>query len=68
MTDSKQRKAMEDFRSGASKLLVATSVAEEGIDIPDCNLVILYNYGTDEKGRIQTAGNIVVLIQDCTRH
>ena len=41
-----QVRTMANFRQGKLNCLFATSVAEEGLDIPDCNLVIrfdLYN-------------------------
>jgi endoribonuclease Dicer len=34
---------MKKFREGGLNCLFATSVAEEGIDIPDCNLVIRFD-------------------------
>lgn len=37
-----QRKILEGFRKGQYNLLVATDVAEEGIDIDRCRLVIRY--------------------------
>ncbi|KAK5237393.1 Dicer-like protein 1 [Exophiala xenobiotica] len=38
-----QQTVMEKFRSGRINLIFATSVAEEGIDIPQCNLVVRFD-------------------------
>lgn len=52
-----QKGALETFRSsGDSKLLIATSVADEGIDIPACNLVLLYEYVGNVTKMIQVRG------------
>lgn len=56
MTKAEQESALMAFRDGKCKILIATSVAEEGLDIRECNLVIMYNYVTGEVGRIQRAG------------
>jgi hypothetical protein len=40
MTIAKQKQILGDFRRGVYNVMVATSVAEEGIDIPCCNLVV----------------------------
>ena len=41
-TQKEQKKIIEDFTSGIFNILVATSVAEEGLDIPKVDLVIFY--------------------------
>ena len=40
MTDAEQKAVISDFNSGKYNLLVATPVAEEGLDIKQCNLVM----------------------------
>lgn len=41
MSSRAQSKVLQRFRTGAVNTLIVTSVAEEGLDIPACNLVIV---------------------------
>lgn len=51
-----QIEIVNDFREKKLNLLIATSVAEEGFDIPNCNLVIAYNNITNLNSYIQIKG------------
>lgn len=47
---------MNKFRTGKVNLLIATTVAEEGLDIAACNFVIRYGLVTNEIAMIQVSG------------
>uniref|UniRef100_A0A8C7FM60 Activating signal cointegrator 1 complex subunit 3 n=1 Tax=Oncorhynchus kisutch TaxID=8019 RepID=A0A8C7FM60_ONCKI len=55
MTLNSKKGVLDSFKSfdNQSKILIATSVADEGIDIPQCNLVLMYEY----------VGNVVKMVQ-----
>ena len=70
LNQEKQISILEDFKKGIFPVLVATSVAEEGLDIPNVELVIFYEPVPSEirfiqrKGRTGrfSDGKVVVLV------
>jgi ERCC4-related helicase len=42
-TQKKQVEVLDGFRNNEFNILVATQVGEEGLDIPECNLVVFYD-------------------------
>jgi len=42
MSQKEQKAVLDEFRAGKFNVLVATSIAEQGLDIPDVNTVIFY--------------------------
>ncbi|XP_071437257.1 LOW QUALITY PROTEIN: antiviral innate immune response receptor RIG-I [Pithys albifrons albifrons] len=57
MTLPMQKNVLDAFKTDKdSRLLIATSVADEGIDISECNLVVLYEYFGNVTKMIQVRG------------
>lgn len=50
---NEQREVIDKFRGGSVNLLIATTVAEEGLDIKECNIVIRYGLVTNEIAMLQ---------------
>lgn len=51
-----QNKTIEKFKTGELNLLIATNVAEEGLDIQPCNVVIRFDFFHTLIGYIQSRG------------
>ena len=70
LTQKKQIEALQRFRRGEFRVLIATSVGEEGLDVPSTDMVIFYEAVPSEIRSIQRkgrtgrsgAGKIVVLV------
>lgn len=50
--------ALQQFKQGSSKVLVATDLASRGLDIPDVYLVIQYNVPSDPRTYIHRVGRV----------
>ena len=75
LTQKEQKNIIKSFKKGEFDVLISTSVAEEGIDIPAVDLVILYEPVPSEVRMIQRrgrtgrkrTGRVKVLITEGTR-
>lgn len=56
LTQKEQKQIVEKFRSGELNVLCATSIGEEGLDIPEVNAVIFYEPIASAIRKIQRAG------------
>lgn len=52
---AEQKDVLKRFKTGELNLLIATTVAEEGLDIKACNFVIRYGHVTNEIAMIQVS-------------
>ncbi|WP_435096326.1 DEAD/DEAH box helicase [Halorubrum sp. N11] len=75
MSQKQQQEALDEFKAGEFEVLVSTSVAEEGLDVPEVDLVCFYEpvptaiRSIQRKGRTgrQAEGKVVVLMAEDTR-
>ncbi|HZY70424.1 MAG TPA: DEAD/DEAH box helicase [Thermoplasmata archaeon] len=75
MSQTEQARVLKGFREGAFPVLVASSVAEEGLDVPDVDLVVFFEAVPSEIRAIQrrgrtgrsSLGRVVVLLTEGTR-
>jgi len=56
MSQKQQIQTLEQFKEGIYNVLIATSVAEEGLDIAECNMVVFYDNSASEIKLIQRMG------------
>ncbi len=75
MSQKEQKATIAEFRDGLFPVLIATSVGEEGLDIPAVDLVLFYEpvpsgiRSIQRRGRTarHTTGRVIVLITEGTR-
>ena len=75
LSQKEQQEILEQFRAGTVNVLVATSIGEEGLDIPQVDLVVFYEPVPSEIRTIQrrgrtgrsAAGRVVMLVTTDTR-
>ncbi len=75
LTQKQQTEILQQFREGTYNVLIATSVGEEGIDIPATDMVLFYEPVPSEIRSIQRkgrtgrtrAGKVVVLVASGTK-
>ncbi|MDE1848411.1 MAG: DEAD/DEAH box helicase [Nanoarchaeota archaeon] len=75
LSQKEQKKTIEEFSSGKINVLCATSIGEEGLDIPEVSLVVFYEPVASAIRAIQRAGRtarlqkgkLIVLITKKTR-
>ena len=75
MSQKQQQETLDEFKTGKFEVLVSTSVAEEGLDVPEVDLVCFYEpvptaiRSIQRKGRTgrQAEGKVVVLMAEDTR-
>jgi Fanconi anemia group M protein len=75
LTQKAQIKLLEEFKEGTYNTLVGTSVAEEGLDITECDMVIFYDVvpsairSIQRRGRTgrKKEGKVYILMAEGTR-
>ena len=75
LSQKEQKQMLEDFRNGLFNVIVATSIGEEGLDIPKVDLVIFFEpipsaiRSIQRRGRTgrQEKGRVIILMVKGTR-
>jgi ERCC4-related helicase len=75
LTQKQQIQLLKDFKEGTYNTLIGTSVAEEGLDIAECDMVIFYDVvpsairSIQRRGRTgrKREGKVIILIAEGTR-
>jgi Fanconi anemia group M protein len=75
MSQTEQAQVLQGFRHGAFSILVGSSVAEEGLDVPDVDLVVFFESVASEIRAIQrrgrtgrsSVGRVTILLTEDTR-
>ena len=75
LSQKQQKQILDDFRNGLFNVLVATSIGEEGLDIPKVDLVVFYEpipsaiRSIQRRGRTgrQDKGRVIILMAKGTR-
>ena len=65
MTQEEQNAVIKVFHSGKLNLLMDTSVMEERINVPACNLIIRYQHVTNEISLVQSRGQARAMDSKC---
>jgi Fanconi anemia group M protein len=63
LSQREQREVIQEFSEGKTNVLCATSIAEEGLDIPEVNAVIFYEPIPSAIRKIQRAGRTARLMK-----
>ncbi len=56
LAQSQRERALEGFRAGRTRVLVATDVAARGLDVPDVELVVQHHFPNDSEAYIHRSG------------
>lgn len=59
MAKDDRKQGMEDFRSGASQILAAPRLLDEGIDVPEADLGIIVAANRSQRQMVQRLGRVI---------